>query len=171
MTIDLLILLLALFIVWHLYHLRRQTWLRQLLYGKPPPRASKPQELKPKSEKDCPHCQSEKARLGPAAAIGSDGPRPWREMKGKGGGVRPQTRKHRARAFAKGLPTAGTLVATALLTVEGNVARPALAPCFTFGIRAELLMSVHRLGLCHGKPSLPDERFYFKPSPYHQLVG
>jgi hypothetical protein len=55
--------------------------------------------------------------------------------------------------------------------MDPNVARPTLASCFTFRVRAKLRVSVHRLGLCPGKPSLPDERFYFKSSPYHQLAG
>ena len=80
-------------------------------------------------------------------------------------------RQYRARAFAKGLPATRTLVAAALLTMDPNVARPTLASCFTFRVRAKLRVSVHRLGLCPGKPSLPDERFYFKSSPYHQLAG
>jgi hypothetical protein len=41
--------------------------------------------MKPKSDKDCPHCQKEKALLGQTVTICPHRPRPWSEMKGKGG--------------------------------------------------------------------------------------
>lgn len=76
-----------------------------------------------------------------------------------------QARKQRAGPFAKRFLATGTLVPAAFSTVDHNIPRAALTPCAAVQVRAELVVRVHRFGLCPSKPSLPDEPFYFKLSP------
>jgi transposase-like protein len=83
---DLLVGVLILLLVLELYRHCRQANLQKLVFHKArtlPART--PRQLKPKSEKDCPHCQAHQSLNAQVLAPRPPSPRPWKFIKGKGG--------------------------------------------------------------------------------------
>jgi hypothetical protein len=83
---DLLVGVFFLLLVLELCRLCRQANLQKLLFHKARALPAKaPRQLKPKSEKACPHCQAYPSLDAQAQVPRPPSPRPWKFIKGKGG--------------------------------------------------------------------------------------
>lgn len=83
---DLLVGVLILLLVVESYRLCRHSNLRKLFIHKARALPARlPRQLKPKSEKDCPHCQAQQSLNFQVLTPHPPTPLPWRKVKGKGG--------------------------------------------------------------------------------------